>query len=75
VQRISKLHTKFFTQCIPSYYLRVVDFGILSFVLAFTGIFDVFVDLGLRQLRIRKTARNKSLTSKHLGDCNKFLCE
>lgn len=36
-----------------------------SFALAFTGIFGVFSDLGLRQLTVREVARDKSLPSKY----------
>jgi O-antigen/teichoic acid export membrane protein len=37
-----------------------------SFALAFTGIFGVFADLGLRQLTVREVARDKSLAGKYL---------
>jgi O-antigen/teichoic acid export membrane protein len=49
-------------------YLGAEGFGILSFALAFTGIFGVFADLGLRQLTVREVARDKSLASKYLGN-------
>ena len=49
-------------------YLGAAGFGILSFALAFTGIFGVFSDLGLRQLTVREVARDKSLASKYLGN-------
>ena len=49
-------------------YLGAEGFGILSFALAFTGIFGVFSDLGLRQLTVREVARDKSLASKYLGN-------
>jgi O-antigen/teichoic acid export membrane protein len=49
-------------------YLGAVGFGILSFALAFTGIFRVFSDLGLSILTIRDVARDKSLASKYLGN-------
>ena len=49
-------------------YLGAAGFGILSFALAFTGIFGVFTDLGLQQLTIREVARDKSLASKYLGN-------
>ena len=41
-------------------YLGAEGFGILSFALAFTGIFGVFADLGLRQLTVRAVARDKT---------------
>jgi len=46
-------------------YLGAAGFGILSFALAFTGIFGVFSDLGLSTLTIREVARDKSLASKY----------
>ncbi len=49
-------------------YLGAKGFGILSFALAFTGIFGVFTDLGLEQLTIREVARNKSLAGKYLSN-------
>ena len=49
-------------------YLGAVGFGILSFALAFTGIFRVFSDLGLSILTVREVARDKSLASKYLGN-------
>ena len=49
-------------------YLGVAGFGILSFALAFTGIFGVFSDLGLSTLTVREVARDKSLAGKYLGN-------
>lgn len=49
-------------------YLGAEGFGILSFALAFTGIFGVFSDLGLSTLTVREVARDKSLASKYLGN-------
>jgi len=49
-------------------YLGAEGFGILSFALAFTGIFGVFSDLGLQQLTVREVARDKTLASKYLGN-------
>ena len=43
-----------------------------SFWLAFTGIFGVFTNLGLNTLTAREVARDKSLASKYLGNCNYF---
>ena len=39
-----------------------------SFWFAFTGIFGVFADIGLRQLTVREVARDKSLAGKYLGN-------
>ncbi|MBE3114353.1 MAG: flippase, partial [Actinobacteria bacterium] len=49
-------------------YLGAEGFGILSFVLAFTGIFSVFSDLGLSPLTVREVARDRSLVGKYLGN-------
>jgi len=49
-------------------YLGAEGFGILSFALAFTGIFSVFSDLGLNPLTVREVARDKSLAGKYLGN-------
>lgn len=49
-------------------HLGAEGFGILSFALAFTGIFSVFTDIGLRPLTVREVARDKSLASKYLAN-------
>jgi len=49
-------------------YLGAERFGILSFALAFTGIFGIFTDMGLSTVTIREVARDKSLASKYLGN-------
>lgn len=49
-------------------YLGAEGFGILSFALAFTGIFGVFSDLGLSTLTVREVARDKSMAQKYLGN-------
>ncbi|HEC88429.1 MAG TPA: flippase [Thermoplasmata archaeon] len=49
-------------------YLGAEGFGILSFAIAFTGIFAVFTDLGLNTLTVREVARDKSLATKYLGN-------
>jgi len=66
-QIISRL-LAFFYIMYAARYLGAKGFGILSFALAFTGIFGVFADLGLGQLTIREVARDKSLTSKYLAN-------
>lgn len=58
----------FFTLAYSARYLGVENFGILSFALAFAGIFGVFSDLGLRTLVVREVARDKSLTEKYIGN-------
>ncbi len=49
-------------------YLGTSEFGILSFALAFTGIFVILVDLGLNMLTVREVSRDKTLASKYLGN-------
>jgi len=66
-QIISRL-LAFFYVMYTARYLGAKGFGILSFALAFTGIFGVFTDLGLGQLTIREVARDKSLVSKYLAN-------
>ena len=80
VQRIAKNTGVLFVSQIVSYilgffyimytarYLGVEGFGILSFALAFAGIFGIFSDLGLRNLTVREVAREKSLAGKYLGN-------
>ena len=58
----------FFFVMYTARYLGAEGFGVLSFALAFTGIFGVFADLGLRQLTVREVARDKSLAGKYLGN-------
>lgn len=80
VRRIAKNTGMFFLAQVISYtlaffymiyiarFLGVDGFGILSFALAFTGIFSIFADLGLNTLTVREIARNKSLTSKYFSN-------
>lgn len=49
-------------------YLGAEKFGILSFALAFTGMFSIFSDMGLSQLVVRELARNKTLAEKYIGN-------
>ena len=49
-------------------YLGAEGFGVLSFALAFTGIFSMFIDLGMHQLIIREVARDRSLARKYLAN-------
>lgn len=49
-------------------YLGADGFGILSFALAFTGIFSIVADLGLNTLTVREVARDKSLTTKYFSN-------
>jgi O-antigen/teichoic acid export membrane protein len=58
----------FFYTMYTARYLGAEGFGILSFALAFIGIFGVFADLGLSTLTVREVARDKRLASKYLGN-------
>jgi len=64
---ISKILGFFFIIYVARY-LGVEGFGILSFALAFAGIFGVLANFGLGPLAIREVARDKSLARKYLGN-------
>lgn len=49
-------------------YLGVEGFGVISFALALSGIFAIFIDLGLYQLTVREVARNKNIFMKYIGN-------
>jgi O-antigen/teichoic acid export membrane protein len=49
-------------------YLGVEGFGVLSFALAFTGIFGIIADMGFGTLIVREIARDTSLTTKYLSN-------
>ena len=48
-------------------YLGVRDFGLLSYVISFVGIFDVIARLGLDSIVVRNLVREDSLTNQLLG--------
>lgn len=58
----------FFFVMYMAQYLGAEGFGVISFALAFTGIFGILVDLGLKTLTTREVARNKLLAGKYLGN-------
>lgn len=58
----------FFYMMYAARYLGPASFGILSFALAFTGIFAVLADLGLASLTTREVARDKALAPKYLAN-------
>jgi len=47
-------------------YLQAEGFGILSFALAFTGMFGIFSDIGFYELIVREVARDKKLVNKYV---------
>ena len=68
ISQIASYILSFFFIMYTARYLGAEGFGILSFALAFTGIFGVFSDLGLSTLTVREVARDKSLAGKYLGN-------
>ncbi len=64
---ISKILGFFFIIYVARY-LGAEGFGVLSFALAFTAIFGILANFGLRPLIVREVARNKSLARKYLGN-------
>ena len=80
ITRIAKNTTVLFLSQIISYalgiflslyiarYLGANGYGILSFALAFSGIFSILADLGLSTLTVREVSRDKSLATKYLGN-------
>lgn len=68
VAQIVSMGLGFFYIMYTARYLGAEGFGVLSFALAFTGIFGLFADLGLSSLTTREIARDKSLAGKYLGN-------
>lgn len=68
ISQIASYILGFFFIMYTARYLGAEGFGILSFALAFTGIFGVFADLGLSTLTVREVSRDKSLATKYLGN-------
>ena len=58
----------FFILMYTARYLGVEGFGILSLALAFTGIFSIFMDLGLSPLTTREVARDKTLEKDYVAN-------
>ncbi len=51
-----------------SRYLGIENLGIFTFALAFVSVFELFLDLGLRDLGVRNVARDLCLTGKYQGN-------
>ena len=66
-QIISYILIFFYTIYIARF-LGAVGFGILSFALAFSGIFSIFADLGLNTLTVRDVSRDRTLEKKYIGN-------
>ena len=58
----------FLTITYTARYLGAENFGILSLALAITGLFGVFMDLGLSSWMIREISKDKSLTNKYYSN-------
>lgn len=58
----------FFYLIFSARYLGPELFGLLTFALAFTGIFGLLLDLGLNNLAIREVARDKSRANEYLSN-------
>lgn len=66
-QIISYIFTFFYTIYLARF-LGADGYGILSFALAFSGIFSILADLGLSTLTVRELSKDKSLTRNYLGN-------
>lgn len=63
--------TKIFTFILTIFlarYLGDKGFGVLSFALAFTGLFIILIDMGLQRLILREIARDKERAGKYVGN-------
>ena len=58
----------FFFIMITARYLGTEGFGVLSFALAFAGIFGALSDLGLSSLTTREVSRNHSIAAQYVGN-------
>jgi len=58
----------FFYMMYAARYLAPANFGILSFAIAFTGIFAIFGDFGLQPLLVREVARDRTTAPKYLAN-------
>lgn len=58
----------FLTIMYTARYLGAENFGIISLAFAFTGLFGVFMDLGLSSWMVREISKNKSLTNKYYSN-------
>jgi O-antigen/teichoic acid export membrane protein len=58
----------FFFTLYVARYLGAQGFGVLSFALAFTGLFGIITNIGLQALMIREVARDTTLARKYLSN-------
>lgn len=66
--QIITLAINFFYTTYTARYLGAEGLGVLSFALAFAGIFGLFSDFGINSLTIREVARDKRLAGKYVGN-------
>ncbi|WP_048191104.1 flippase [Methanobacterium sp. SMA-27] len=66
ISQIISIILIFFYTIYIARFLSAEGFGILSFALAFSGIFSILADLGINTLIVREVARDKSLAKKYL---------
>ncbi|AXI24809.1 polysaccharide biosynthesis protein [Methanofervidicoccus sp. A16] len=64
---LSKFFGFLYFMCMARY-LGAEGYGIISFALAFTGMFSILTDMGLQLLIVREVARYKEIASKYLGN-------
>ncbi|MDZ7860515.1 MAG: flippase [Candidatus Krumholzibacteriota bacterium] len=74
VSRIVSRVLAFFYIMYVARYLGAEGFGILSFALAFTGMFGIISDLGLSRLIVREVSRDRFLASKYLNNIIVMNC-
>jgi len=64
--QVVTLVLNFFVYTYTAIYLGAEGFGLLSFAIAFTGIFSFLMDIGLTSLIVRDAARDRSLIKKYV---------
>jgi O-antigen/teichoic acid export membrane protein len=68
VAQVASYLLSFFYMMYAARYLAPANFGILSFAIAFTGIFAIFADFGLQPLMVREIARDRTMAPKYLAN-------
>ena len=68
VSQFASMGFGFFYLILSARYLGPELFGLLTFALAFTGIFGLLLDLGLNNLAVREVARDKSRANEYLSN-------
>jgi O-antigen/teichoic acid export membrane protein len=68
VAQVASYLLSFFYMMYAARYLGPSNFGILSFAIAFTGIFAIVGDFGLQSLMVREIARDRTIAPKYLAN-------